>query len=83
MTRYAGRLTTAFVVVAVAVNAFAQSPPAIQAERPVPELPSGYQEKKLAFAQKYMVAAANPLAVDAGLKMLARGGSATDAAIAV
>ncbi len=74
-------------VVAFAGYASAQSPQVTQAppslERPAPELPSGVQEKKLEHAQKYMVAAANPLAVDAGLKMLARGGSATDAAIAV
>ena len=61
-------------------NALAQSP---GVKRPAPELPSGYQEKKLAHAAKYMVAAANPLAVDAGLKMLGRGGSAIDAAVAV
>jgi gamma-glutamyltranspeptidase/glutathione hydrolase len=57
--------------------------PAALPAPPAPELPSGYQEKKLAHAKKYMVAAAHPLAVEAGLKMLARGGSATDAAIAV
>ena len=83
LTTSVRRFAGAFVVLAVASNTFAQSPPALQAERAVAELPSGYQEKKLAFAQKYMVAAANPLAVEAGLKMLARGGSAIDAAIAV
>lgn len=35
-----------------------------------------------AEAQSYMVSSANPWATDAGLKMLAMGGSATDAAIA-
>ena len=54
-----------------------------QSEQPPPELPTGYQEKKLAHASRYMVAAAHPLAVEAGLKILARGGSAIDAAIAV
>src|SRR5262249_54352204 len=34
-------------------------------------------------AQRYMVAAAHPLAVQAGMAMLERGGSAVDAAIAV
>ncbi len=48
-----------------------------------PELPSGYTEKKAVTAKSYMVVAAHPLAVDAGLKILGRGGSATDAAIAV
>ena len=83
LTTSVRRFAGAFVVLAVASNTFAQSPPALQAERAAAELPSGYQEKKLALAQKYMVAAANPLAAEAGLKMLARGGSATDAAIAV
>src|SRR5688572_33067224 len=35
------------------------------------------------FAKQQMVAAANPLAADAGLEMLRAGGSAVDAAIAV
>ena len=38
---------------------------------------------KTAFARHAMVAAANPLAVEAGLKVLRRGGSAIDAAVAV
>ena len=36
-----------------------------------------------AFAPHAMVSAANPLAVDAGVKVLRRGGNATDAAVAV
>ncbi len=48
-----------------------------------PELPSGWIEKKIAYANRDMVSAANPLAVDAGVAVLARGGSAVDAAIAV
>ncbi len=47
-----------------------------------PERPSGWAEKKLATAQRYMVAAANPLAVEAGLRMLERGGNAIDAMVA-
>ncbi|MDY0965054.1 gamma-glutamyltransferase [Massilia sp. CFBP9026] len=47
-----------------------------------PEAASGYAEKTGWPAQKYMVAAANPLAVDAGYQILRRGGSAIDAAIA-
>ncbi|HEY4997752.1 MAG TPA: gamma-glutamyltransferase, partial [Usitatibacter sp.] len=47
-----------------------------------PEPPSGWTPKALAHARKFMVAAANPLAVDAGVKMLERGGSAIDAMIA-
>jgi gamma-glutamyltranspeptidase/glutathione hydrolase len=47
-----------------------------------PEPPSGWTPKKLAHAKHYMVAAANPLAVEAGLRMLEKGGSAVDAMIA-
>ena len=48
-----------------------------------PELPSGWIAKTTQYAERDMVAAANPLAVDAGVAMLAQGGSAVDAAIAV
>ena len=47
-----------------------------------PEPPSGWTPKQLAHAKRYMVAAANPLAVEAGLRMLERGGSAIDAMVA-
>ena len=47
-----------------------------------PETPSGWTPKKLATAKKYMVAAAHPLAVEAGLKMLDQGGNAIDAMVA-
>jgi gamma-glutamyltranspeptidase/glutathione hydrolase len=47
-----------------------------------PEIATGWQEKAGWSAQKYMVAAANPLATEAGYQMLKRGGSAVDAAIA-
>jgi gamma-glutamyltranspeptidase / glutathione hydrolase len=48
-----------------------------------PEAASGYTEKPGWSAQKFMVAAANPLATDAGHQVLRAGGSAVDAAIAV
>ncbi|MCW5731592.1 MAG: gamma-glutamyltransferase [Alphaproteobacteria bacterium] len=47
-----------------------------------PEAASGQTAKPLVRATRHMVAAANPLAVDAGLAILRRGGSAVDAAIA-
>jgi gamma-glutamyltranspeptidase/glutathione hydrolase len=53
-------------------------------DRPAPELPSAATQKNaLATAQQFMVSAAHPLATEAGVKILAEGGSAVDAAIAV
>ncbi|ATG74294.1 gamma-glutamyltransferase family protein [Zobellella denitrificans] len=54
-----------------------------QAPPPQPEAASGYQEKPGWALRDYAVAAANPLATDAGRQVLAAGGSALDAAIAV
>jgi gamma-glutamyltranspeptidase/glutathione hydrolase len=59
---------------ALAVSAAAQ-PQAL-------ERPPGSTAKQAASARHQMVATANPLATDAGLLMLRRGGSAVDAAIA-
>lgn len=50
---------------------------------PQPELPSGFNEKPGWATKKFAVAAANPLAADAGYQILKAGGSAVDAAIAV
>jgi gamma-glutamyltranspeptidase/glutathione hydrolase len=47
-----------------------------------PEASSGYTEKAPVLTRRYMVAAANPLAAEAGYRMLKQGGSAVDAAIA-
>src|SRR3569832_2000798 len=54
-----------------------------QAEMRAPERATGYVEKPGWTAKKFMVAAANPLATDAGYRILRAGGSAVDAAIAV
>ena len=51
--------------------------------QPLPSGPSGYVPKEAAFGKRFMVAAANPLAVEAGRTVLARGGSALDAAVTV
>ncbi len=48
-----------------------------------PEGASGYTEKPGWVTQRFAVAAANPLATDAGYQVLKAGGSALDAAIAV
>jgi len=50
--------------------------------RAVPESTSAYAEKPGWIAKKFMVVAANPLATDAGYRILKAGGSAVDAAIA-
>jgi len=49
----------------------------------VPEWATPAAQKQLAHAKHYMVSAAHPLATEAGVAMLAKGGSAIDAAIAV
>jgi len=53
-----------------------------RARRQAPEASSGRTTKTIRFAARDMVAAANPLAVQAGVRVLAEGGSAVDAAIA-
>ena len=47
-----------------------------------PEAASGFTEKTAVAAKKFMIAAANPLATQAGYQILKTGGSAVDAAIA-
>jgi gamma-glutamyltranspeptidase / glutathione hydrolase len=47
-----------------------------------PEPPSGFTPKPLVKAKRHMVVAAHPLAAEAGLAILRKGGSAVDAAIA-
>ncbi len=48
-----------------------------------PEIATGYTEKPGWAASEFAVAAANPLATDAGYQIVQAGGSAVDAAIAV
>jgi gamma-glutamyltranspeptidase/glutathione hydrolase len=77
---------TLVAVIAVLLAGCATSP-GLQYEVPdialnAPETSSGYSEKTGWLARKFMVAAANPLATDAGYQVLKAGGSAIDAAIA-
>ncbi len=48
-----------------------------------PEPASGLSPKQAVSAPRFMLAAAHPLAVDAGYEVLRRGGAAIDAAVAV
>ena len=51
--------------------------------QPVPEAASDRIQTQAANAKRFMLAAANPLAVEAGYGVLRRGGAAIDAAVAV
>lgn len=62
---------------------FANSLSANTPSRAVPEAFTGLNYSKAAYSDKAMVSAANPHAVNAGVEMLNKGGSAIDAAIAV
>jgi gamma-glutamyltranspeptidase/glutathione hydrolase len=73
-------LAAALLVACAAPSA----PPALRYEIPaLPEGGSGLTAKPGWSAERFMVAAANPLATDAGYQVLKAGGSALDAAIAV
>ena len=69
------------VAVAFLAGVVAAIPIAAQTA-PAPERPFAWTPKSLAYAPRDMVAAAHPLAVEAGIATLAKGGSAIDAAIA-
>jgi gamma-glutamyltranspeptidase/glutathione hydrolase len=59
------------------------APPAEHAIPPLPEGASGLQPKPGWSVRRFAVAAANPLATQAGFEMLQAGGTAVDAAVAV
>jgi gamma-glutamyltranspeptidase / glutathione hydrolase len=74
--------TTAFIASLLAGCATNQ--PQFTYTAPIlPEAASGYTEKPGWATKKFAVAAANPLATDAGYQILKAGGSAVDAAVAV
>jgi gamma-glutamyltranspeptidase/glutathione hydrolase len=53
------------------------------AQSDAPEAASGWSDKRPVTSRRFMVAAANPLAVRAGYDILRAGGTAMDAAVAV
>lgn len=66
---------TTLVLTAFSTQSLAQAAP--------PEAATGRIAKQLGVTTKYMAAAANPLATEAGREMLRAGGSAADAAVAI
>ena len=78
------KLMLAIILLAGALSACALKQTTFNYATPdQPNDPVGYQEKPGWATQGFAVAAANPLATDAGYQMLKAGGSAIDAAIAV
>ena len=77
-------LATAALAAVAALAGCASAPSQFAYTVPAqPEGSSGYTEKPGWATEKFAVAAANPLATDAGYQVLKAGGSAVDAAIAV
>ena len=74
----------AFLAAALLLAACASGPPTPgDTPRDPPEISSGVTEKPGWATRRFAVAAANPLAAEAGSQILQAGGSAVDAAIAV
>src|SRR5437867_9743672 len=71
-----------WLALAAAALLAACTSPRVDAPPQQPEAASGYSEKQGWATKRFAVAAANPLAVDAGYQVLKAGGSAVDAAIA-
>jgi gamma-glutamyltranspeptidase/glutathione hydrolase len=80
--RLAGHLASTALVLTL-VGCASQSVPFSYSAPAQPEGSSGYTAKPGWASRKFSVAAANPLATDAGYQILKAGGSAMDAAIAV
>ncbi|MEY4364380.1 MAG: hypothetical protein RLZZ24_1732, partial [Pseudomonadota bacterium] len=80
-TAVAGAIAVAVLAFLSACNAV--SPPGTGVTPLQPEIATGFTRKADVVTQKFAVAAANPLATQAGFEILKAGGSAVDAAIAV
>ena len=74
---------TALAALLAACASSPNSPPTASRPAQQPEGASGFTPKPGLVATKFAVAAANPLATEAGYQILKAGGSAVDAAIAV
>jgi len=78
LCRRSSLLAFLLLALVIAVTNFGQRVHAFEQ----PEGASAIASRPLVTAKKHMVVAANPLAAEAGLAMLRKGGSAIDAAIA-
>jgi gamma-glutamyltranspeptidase/glutathione hydrolase len=77
-----GPAALAFALILAGLTACTTPEPSSQTP-PAPEASSGYTAKPGWATERFAVAAANPLATEAGYQILKAGGSAMDAAVAV
>ncbi|PWQ92609.1 gamma-glutamyltransferase [Leucothrix pacifica] len=73
----------AITLLATAISCALISSAVVAKETRYPEFGNGRIEQNLVKASEYMVSSANPYASEAGMRIIEKGGSAIDAAIAV
>jgi len=78
-----GKIQLLSIAISFAVSSNAFSATSQSSDQIAPEAASGTNTKQLVKSNKFMVAAANPIATQAGYKVLQKGGSAIDALVAV